>query len=261
MNIVYCIYNQNNYYLNALLPSMLSIVNNTKNNICFYIIHDDTLSIIQQKQIYDNIRKYNCSILFKHIKLNYLKIMDKVKYYTIGSLYSLFIQDLISEDFCLYIDCDTICNLDISILNEQDLDDKYILVTQGQTKNIHTGLIYYNLKLLRTCKENIFKKYYKLLNPKNILYQTDGYIINFIFSLQQYEKMYTYMDICFFELYDEKLLLEDYSFFNNKILHYVYMYDWHIKPWLIDWTQPNISPFYLLYKKYQEMIEVCYEDI
>ena len=106
---------------------LLSMFTNTNSSICVHILHDDTLNKDNREKFIELAEKYKQELDFIDISMNISKLsvdVDKLtRRFTRGSLYRLFIQDLLLVDKVIYLDCDVVVELDIKELWDIDLND------------------------------------------------------------------------------------------------------------------------------------------
>ena len=108
---------------------MTSIFENTHSKVTIHILHDETLTEDNRQKFIRTAEKYSQRVKFYDIReyKKYLgKDIEKLSgKYTIGCCYRLAIPDVIdSIGKIIYLDCDTIVNLDIRELWNVDLDGK-----------------------------------------------------------------------------------------------------------------------------------------
>ena len=106
-----------------------SIFEHTKNPVVIYISHDETLTPENRKKFLRTAEKYGQKIILNDIS-NFAKKFDAATIAfantkcTIGSLYRLFIPEILSDvDKVIYIDCDIVVNLDIAEMWAIDIEN------------------------------------------------------------------------------------------------------------------------------------------
>lgn len=91
-----------------------------------HLLHDDTLTQENREKFLRTTQKYSQNIDFVNVekyKNLFSDDMQKiVSGWTLGSLYRLFIPDVLDIDKIIYLDCDVIVNMDIKKLWEFDMD-------------------------------------------------------------------------------------------------------------------------------------------
>lgn len=170
MNIVYCFDNEK--YKNMAERSAESVLKyNTKAQI-FYLTHD------KENELAEFTEKL-CG--YKHVsKACFLRLLIP-KYFK-------------QFDRCLYLDCDTVCQGDLSELYNADFDGNYIIGCEGidyskkQAKElglkyyINSGVLLFNNDLMN--KENYFeqiKNTWRGALGKPKVFSADETIINYVF--------------------------------------------------------------------------------
>ena len=158
IHICYALHDNNGKYSKFVGTSILSVFENTREKITIHLFHDDTLSILNRKKFVDIVREYDQNIVFHDVEdlvkkweVEFEKIPAYARYKnrrTVAGFYKYFIQILLDDDISktIYLDADTIINLDIKNLWDIDLENFPIAAwheVQGSTKspNIQNGLI------------------------------------------------------------------------------------------------------------------------
>ena len=117
--------------------SMCSVFENTKSKITIHLIHDSTLTESNREKFIELAENYRQQIQFYNLetlkpeKLQWIReqLPWTVKsFLTIGALYRLFIPELLPAEIerAIYLDSDTIVNLNINELWTLDLQNKPI---------------------------------------------------------------------------------------------------------------------------------------
>ena len=145
--------------------SMLSVFENTKEKITVHIFHDNTLSEVNRQKFQAVAEKYNQQIKFynfdeicpEKIQLLREKIPEFVNSrFTVGAFYRLMIDKKIFDDNIskiIYLDSDTIVNLDIAELWNYNLEN-YTLAAVPEIDATH-GYMVKNKYLLNTGKVEV----------------------------------------------------------------------------------------------------------
>ena len=212
IHVCYCFRDETSNYAKFAGTSMLSLFENTSSEVTVHILHDNSLTP-------DNRDKFsyiadNCKQLVKFYNLDELcpkKIAEIIKLVpglekskvTVGAFYKLLIPQILPKDInkAVFIDPDTIVNLDINELWQIELSDKvlgvvteassgtncaktFLLCKEGKVKPedyFNGGVLLINLNILRG-EEKIIMQGIKFRgdNPKqNFLEQT---VLNYCFS-------------------------------------------------------------------------------
>ncbi|MBR1419530.1 MAG: hypothetical protein IJ575_00510 [Selenomonadaceae bacterium] len=117
--------------------SICSIFENTKSKVTIHLIHDNTLTESNREKFIELAENYRQQIQFYNLetlkpeKLQWIREQlpwTSTSFLTIGTIYRLFIPELLSTeiDRAIYIDSDTIVNLDLNELWTLNLENKPI---------------------------------------------------------------------------------------------------------------------------------------
>ena len=125
-------YSCNDKHSMLALVSMTSIMENTENNIEFYILHSN----LSQKSfdMLNSVSKYkNARVIFKQVDETLFKNFKNVSWVTTETWFRVLLPNLLSKyDKVIYLDCDTLVCGDIS--NFYNIDISNVLV--GVVKDI-----------------------------------------------------------------------------------------------------------------------------
>ncbi len=139
---------------------MTSIFENTSSKVMVHILHDNTLTDENRQRFIRTTEKYHQGINFVDMSEYAEKFTEhKIsKYWTIGTMYRLFIIDMLPElDKIIYLDCDILVNLDISELWNIDIEDKSFAAVLD---TIPETLKAYSTRNLQLRLININRKFY-----------------------------------------------------------------------------------------------------
>jgi len=106
-----------------------SILENTEEKICIYILHDNTLTKANKDNLKMLVEKYKQNIYFCEILLlESLEQLKSLKNFTRGTLFRLKITESLPQNLTrvIYLDADIVVNLNIKDLWEFDLKGKTI---------------------------------------------------------------------------------------------------------------------------------------
>ncbi len=195
MDVNICYSSDNNYvkYLGISIKSLIE--NSTQNNNYFVYILEDNINDINKQRLI-KLQTNNCWIRF-------ISADELVNKYQINKLHlsghltlSTYLRLLIPKVFAsfdkiIYVDCDTIINVDIALLYQQNVGNSYFgcvkdmgLLYQGAKNKIdkeyfenvlnlgkysnyfNAGVILYNLLKIREDKKDIFHIVKQLKKPK-----------------------------------------------------------------------------------------------
>ena len=227
--------------------TLLSILKYSSKPVIAHILYDDTLSqgkedsVEYNKTCYKNIaEKYNCSILFHHIKIpEWIHEHKCTDYWSPGALLRLWIPDILPDvDKIIYFDCDMVIRTDISNIWNIPMDNYYIGACKDHGsieiyKNkrnyvpnkiideyFNTGLLIMNLQLIRKRQKSFsdLALSYIFKHPKNLFPDQD--MLNWYCNgeYQRLERKYNIPSFC-------KDVME---FQDDCIIHYT-----GGKPWLL----------------------------
>ena len=192
--------------------SMQSLFDNTKSEVTVHILHDNTLTYDNKIKLQTVAKNFNQQIKFYNVeKLLPEKISEITKSiptvgesnYTVATFYRFLIPSLISEEKIIYLDSDTIVNLDINELWNVELGKEIFAVVPEKSNGVpvaeniplclegfvkaedyfNAGVLMINLNSFRQEGENI-KRGIKFIaeNPQYTFFDQD--ILNYCFSRQ-----------------------------------------------------------------------------
>lgn len=117
LHICYAFTDSSGSYHRYVLVALTSVFANTDSAVCAHIVCDETVPEENRALFYRLAERYGQSVAFHAVPAiprealaNVRELMGK------GTLFRLFLPELIAEDRLLYLDCDTICNLDVQEL-------------------------------------------------------------------------------------------------------------------------------------------------
>ena len=179
---------------------MLSMFENTASNVTVHILHDNTLSTDNREKFNYIAGQYGQIVKFYNVEkicadriAELVKLFPAVKsaWFSVGAIYRLLIPQILDADIekVIYLDSDVIVNLDIKelwrtelgdkicgvvpeILNRSDVQQTFLLVTDGliqQEDYFNSGVLLINLELLRSEKDAIINAI--KFTSKNLRYQ------------------------------------------------------------------------------------------
>lgn len=207
--MIHVAYNTNNLYAKFVGTSMLSLFENTKENVTVHILHDNTFSQENKEKFVQVAEHYNQQVNFHNVEKICATEIAKLKNkfpaafltrYNIAAAFRLLLPKIISPaiEKIIYLDADTIVNLDIKELWDVQLGDKPLAaVLDGaahtvafcrdnivkSTDYFNSGVIVMNLKKL--CQyTDVIKTGLDFVssNPKYDCMDQD--ILNYCFSTQ-----------------------------------------------------------------------------
>jgi lipopolysaccharide biosynthesis glycosyltransferase len=237
---------------------MYSMFKNTKSRVCVHILHDNTLNEDNREKFIELAEEFEQEINFidvsEYINKFSVNVDRLTRGFSRGSLFRLFIQDLLPADKTIYLDCDVIVEIDIKELWDIDLGEcKVAAVLDGIARSVtdykskrkffcryagidagkyfNSGVMVFDLKKMRNDMNlcalafDFFMRYpYALMPDQDFLNKA------FRNSVYELDRKFNYFgkDI-------------DYSSTDNKL--------WHLageKPWVLAST-PEIDSLYWRY--------------
>lgn len=140
IHVCYGMRDESGKYSKFVGTSMLSLLENTKSEVTIHLIHDSTLSVENRSRFIEIVDRFNQQIIFYNVddlaadSIRYAETkLPETKNFrgTIAAMYRLLIPDLLPNEFekIIYLDADTIINLDIAKLWNIDLKNFPIAAT------------------------------------------------------------------------------------------------------------------------------------
>ncbi|WP_029542528.1 glycosyltransferase [Selenomonas sp. AB3002] len=127
IHVCYGIHDENGTYSKILGTSMCSIFNNTDSYLTVHILYDDSLSIENRNLMIKLTRSYGQMIIFHKVDLK--NSVSSYEYmansgHTSATFYRLMLPEILTDDIkkIIYLDADTIVNLDIVELWNQSME-------------------------------------------------------------------------------------------------------------------------------------------
>ena len=212
IHVCYCFRDETGNYAKFAGTSMLSLFENTSSEVTVHILHDNSLTPDNRDKFSYVAGQYGQLVKFYNLdELCPKKIAEIVKLVpglekskvTVGAFYKLLIPQILPTDISkvIFIDPDTIVNLDINELWQMELSDKvlgvvpeaasgtnsgktFLLCKEGKVKPedyFNGGVLLMNLNILRDEEENIMQGIkFRGDNPEHkLLEQT---VLNYCFS-------------------------------------------------------------------------------
>jgi lipopolysaccharide biosynthesis glycosyltransferase len=185
--------------LNYVIPLTVCLTsifeNNSKNDICIYLLHSPILDI--QKEILTNLAKsYNQKINLIQIADRYFSTTPTLRW-SKEMYYRLLINEVLPKniDKILYLDCDIIVNKPLNELYELDLTTNYLAALEeinNQSSRVRLGLnqtgSYFQSSVilfdLNKCRDSLdYEKITKIINilDKNLI-TPDQDVLNVLFD-------------------------------------------------------------------------------
>ena len=127
IHVTLAVYDPEGTYSRHAGVFMASIFEHTRSLVCVHILHDHTLTGENRDKFLRTASKYGQDVLFSDVDPLLQKVGDDAirlvdNAFSRGSLFRLFIPDLLDLDKVIYLDSDTLVNLDIQELWNVDLE-------------------------------------------------------------------------------------------------------------------------------------------
>ena len=185
IHVCYAFRDQSGRYAKFAGTSMLSLFENTDSPVTVHILHDNTLTDENREKFSyvagrhnQRVKFYNLDVLCPEKIAEIMNLVPNLEktISTVGAFYKLLIPQILPMlDKAIFLDPDTIINLDVNELWETDLDEKvlgvvtesangvntknfFLLCSEGRVKPedyFNAGVLLMNLKLLRGMEELI----------------------------------------------------------------------------------------------------------
>ena len=213
IHICYGIQDKSGRYSKFAGTSITSIFENTKSQVTIHILHDNTLNDKNRNKFKQLVENYNQKIEFYNLEENAMNDIEKFKNifregtfpgYSLGIIYRLLIPKVISQEIekIIYMDSDTIINLDISELWNVSIEDcplaavpesangeNYIsdktLALKGYVPKenyFNSGVLYINLKYWRENEEILINGGEFLKQNPQLADYPDQDLLNYCFA-------------------------------------------------------------------------------
>ncbi len=150
IHICFCFSDKTGRYAKFVGASMASIFENTASEVTIHILHDKTLTTDNRNKFSTLAESRNQAVKFYNVEVlcadnlaaikKFFPKVDKSRY-TFGAFYRLFIPTVLPADVAkaVYLDGDTIVNLDISELWNIELGDKIFGVVTEAQNNVNAA--------------------------------------------------------------------------------------------------------------------------
>lgn len=123
-NVCFCFTDGTGRYYRHPLVAMVSVFENTKYRLRVHFLCDETVSEINKKLFMTIAERYGQEIIFYTVPDFERSVTDNVRAcFGKGTLFRLFLPELVREERVLYLDCDVVCTLDIAELFNLDMKD------------------------------------------------------------------------------------------------------------------------------------------
>lgn len=177
IHVCYCLFDKTGHYSKFVGTSMLSIFENTLSPVTVHIVHDNTLSTENLDRFALVAARYNQTLELHNVEKICPEKIEEIKKlqrramttrFTIGAYYRFFIPHIFPPEIekVIYLDSDTIVNLDIAEYWKIDLGDKVMGVVTTHSQKLdppadddlydfNSGSLLMNMQVLRDEDENL----------------------------------------------------------------------------------------------------------
>lgn len=240
--------------------AICSVFERTSEKVCIHILHDETINEYVKDKFFSLAAKYNQTIKFYLIDTQvFLNLEGMTRSFTIGTLYRFKIPEVISDEVkkIIYLDTDTIVNLDICNLWNIDLQECVCaacldpgikslansgkIIAEGLVdvnRYFNAGVMVFNLALLRSeydlCKEGVQflsthagctladQDAMNYLFKDRVLFLDSRYNMFSRFSRGQKRKL----EECIYHISGDNILLDKPECFDRLFLYYLELSAW-----------------------------------
>lgn len=208
IDVTFCVHDSGDY-LRHTATAIVSILENTKDNVMIHLIHDSSVKKVSIRKLENMVSSYHQQIRFYKVNEAYfidlakkIKSSTQIKGFSIGTLFRLKIAEILLLDKVLYLDSDIVVNMDLSELWHINLDSyslaavldlkdtRYKIINRFHffkmnilnRRYFNAGVILFNLKRIRskvdmlTESVHFFKRY-----PKDAIF-FDQDALNYLFQ-------------------------------------------------------------------------------
>ena len=160
INVCYGIFDKNGTYTKVAGTSVCSVFENTRQPVVVHIIHDSTLTEHNRKNFQEMANRYRQEMLFYDVSCRWHYMWERFRKAlpkwvesrcTIGMFFRLVIGDILPKtERAIYLDCDTVVNMDIGDLWKCEATESGIaavadtFVQKHGTKVINNSLVMRN---------------------------------------------------------------------------------------------------------------------
>ena len=114
-NVCLCFTDSSGVYYKHSLVVLASVFENTRAPVRVHLVTDDTLSESGREAFTALAARYGHETIFHSVPPLPRAVIESLRGgYGIGTVFRLFIPELVREDQVLYMDCDVVCTLDVS---------------------------------------------------------------------------------------------------------------------------------------------------
>ncbi len=203
IHVGFGLYDKYGTYSSYVGVVMASILDFTESKVCFHILIDDSVSNLNQQRLSMVAKEHGSVVQFHKVNVDKKNIEEMNPYlarYSIGSIFRLFIPDLMPElHKILYLDADLMFHRDIQELWNVDISDYYLagvydygfergfakpdIIKNGSVElkeYINSGVLVMNLDKIRQ-KGNLFELSAEFMASGSSSALPDQDALNYIF--------------------------------------------------------------------------------
>lgn len=166
IHIAFGIHDNTGEYSRHLGAAIASILDHTDAQVEIHLLHDYTLSNENRSGFLALVNKFGQSILFHNValELNTLK-SNTLKSNTVGTLFRLMLPQIIKDvDKIIYLDCDIICNMDISSIWKVDIKEYAVAAVKDSDTYLQLAATYEFYQYIDILNEKYFNAGLVVLN-------------------------------------------------------------------------------------------------
>jgi lipopolysaccharide biosynthesis glycosyltransferase len=189
INVVFCVHDSQNDYIKHTVATIISVLENTREDVLVHIIHDDTVTLAKQKNIIELVANYNQKVQFHRVNEQYFCDLVKSIWHhkkpPIGTLYRLKIADLIKAEKAVYLDSDIIVNMDIKDLWSYDIQNYLIAAVKDLNVTRYKWSNQYHFRKMKVSPDLYFNagvivfNLGKIRKELNLFEQAKSFFLNF----------------------------------------------------------------------------------
>ncbi len=135
MHVTLAVWDPSGTYSRHAGATIASILNNTQRQVLFHILHDDTLTPDNREKLQQTACSLGSEMLFYNVAAEIEKhsssdIAKMAGSFTLGTLFRIFLSNMVAVDKIIYLDCDIVVNIDIKKLWNVDISNNYIAAVE-----------------------------------------------------------------------------------------------------------------------------------
>lgn len=257
IDVALCFSDSDGFYYRKASTTMLSVFANTTSPVRMHIVHDETLTPEKQTEMKRIAASYSQDILFHAAPAISNEVVSGVPvYFGRGTLYRLFLHNLIEADKVIYLDCDIICELDITDLYRHELGALPMAAVRdyglhavsksgyeqsigiSPSKYFNAGVLLLNMHWFREHGDELLRLMVHELSHNTRLKFADQDVLNIFFNQDKRGILYLEERFNYLTGFADRPV-QDLATYKNKILHLT-----NPKPWKIF---TNAALFYWKY--------------